>query len=92
MYRFCSQREVEICQLENPVLKQFMPAIYHILLDDSKVVFITYPGLCVYTLSPFFQELYVVMMEYLSKESVCLLDTVDDVSVWGTDNVKVLLI
>ena len=35
------------------------------------------------------QELYVVVMEYLTEENVSLLDTVDDVSVWTDADIKV---
>ena len=33
-----------------------------------------------------------IMMEYLSKENVHLFDTVEDVSVWTTDDIRVLCI
>jgi hydroxymethylglutaryl-CoA reductase (NADPH) len=36
-FRFCSRREVELCRLDNPVLRQFMPTVYHTLMDESKV-------------------------------------------------------
>ena len=35
--RFCSQRELELCRLSNPVLKQFSPAVYHTIMDPRKV-------------------------------------------------------
>ena len=38
------------------------------------------------------QDLYVVAMEYLSQENVCLLNTIDDVSVWTTNDIKVGII
>ena len=44
--RFCSQREVEISRLENPVLSQFMPVIYHTIMDTSKV-YIHTPTACI---------------------------------------------
>ena len=46
--RFCSQREVEISRLENPVLSQFMPVIYHTIADTSKVyIHVHTPTACI---------------------------------------------
>ena len=36
------------------------------------------------------QDMYVIVMEYLSRENCSLLDTVDDVSVWTLSDIKVM--
>ena len=37
--RYCSQREIELYRLDNPVLKGFMPYVYHTVMDNKKVAF-----------------------------------------------------
>ena len=36
-FRFCSRREVELCRLNTPVLRHFMPTVYHTLMDERQV-------------------------------------------------------
>jgi len=39
-FRYCHIREVELARLDNPIIKSFMPRIYHTVIEPAKDVYV----------------------------------------------------
>ena len=87
-HRHTHIREVELCRLDNRDFKQFLPHIYQVLYDPQKV---RPPSNIVHDATPpwILQEIHAILMEYLDKSNVCLLDCADDITDWRMEDIKV---